>query len=52
MKYYYLNSGAHTGKFNMDFDIALAEHCKENEFYFRLYTWQPYCLSLGANQND
>lgn len=36
----------------MDFDINLAEQCREDEFYFRLYQWEPYCLSLGANQNN
>ena len=40
-----------TGKFNMDFDIALARKCAEDEAYFRIYTWKPYCISLGANQN-
>jgi len=35
----------------MDFDNNLAENCKPGEFYFRLYKWNPYCISLGANQN-
>jgi len=35
----------------MDFDLNLANSCKDNEAFFRLYQWQPYCISLGANQN-
>lgn len=52
MNYYFLDTGAGTGRFNMDLDVALAGACKPGEFYFRLYTWKPYCLSLGANQPD
>ena len=51
MKYYYINTGQNTGKYNMDFDINLAENCKPGEFYLRLYKWKPSCISLGANQN-
>lgn len=35
----------------MEADCALSERCGENEFYFRLYRWKPYCISLGANQD-
>lgn len=35
----------------MDFDINLAQTCKPDEAFFRLYQWQPYCISLGANQS-
>ena len=52
MKYIHILNDSHSGSFNMDFDIALAEHCREDEFYFRLYRWEPFCLSLGANQNS
>ncbi|MEJ5261408.1 MAG: hypothetical protein WHT45_01910 [Ignavibacterium sp.] len=42
-------SGENSGKFNMDFDLELA-----NTFHtipvLRLYRWKPYCISLGANQ--
>lgn len=51
MKYYYINTGENTGKYNMDFDIDLAQVCKPGEFYLRFYKWNPYCISLGANQN-
>ncbi len=46
----FINSGENTGKFNMDFDIELAQNCKDGEAYFRIYRWKPYCISLGANQ--
>lgn len=35
----------------MDFDFNLATNCKSDESFFRLYRWQPYCISLGANQS-
>lgn len=34
----------------MEFDLMLSDRCSEDEFYFRLYRWKPYCISLGANQ--
>jgi lipoate-protein ligase A len=51
MKWYFLDTGYNTGKYNMDFDLTLANGSKEDEVYFRLYRWKPYCISLGANQN-
>ena len=51
MKWYFLDTGYNTGKYNMDFDLILANSSKEDEVYFRLYRWKPYCISLGANQN-
>lgn len=33
-------------------DLHLASICSEGDFYFRLYQWKPYCLSLGYNQSD
>lgn len=50
MNYYYLNTGENNGRNNMDYDIHLAKICKPGEFYLRLYRWNPYCISLGANQ--
>jgi lipoyl(octanoyl) transferase len=46
----FIDSGFNTGKFNMDFDLQLADICRPGEAYFRLYRWQPYCISLGAGQ--
>lgn len=40
----------HTGQYNMDYDIELAKNCNKDEAYLRFYQWQPYCISLGANQ--
>jgi len=51
VKWHFINSGFQTGMFNMEFDLKLATTCKEDEAYFRLYRWKPYCISLGANQS-
>jgi lipoate-protein ligase A len=50
MKWYFINTGACTGKYNMDFDLHLANNSKPGEAVLRLYRWKPYCISLGANQ--
>ena len=51
MKWHLIESGENTGAYNMDFDLQLARNCSPYDAYFRLYTWNPYCISLGANQN-
>ncbi|MFC2134029.1 biotin/lipoate A/B protein ligase family protein [Bacteroidota bacterium] len=51
MIWHLIESGFKTGKHNMDFDLHLAKSCNDNEAYFRLYRWKPYCISLGANQS-
>lgn len=51
MKWHFIDSGSNTGQFNMQFDLDLAHTCPANEAYFRIYRWQPYCISLGANQS-
>ncbi len=51
MKWHYINTGFNTGKFNMAFDFSLAEGYVPGEAVLRLYRWQPYCISLGANQS-
>lgn len=51
MRWHFLNTGISTGQNNMDIDIALAKNAKNNEGYFRLYKWKPYCISIGANQS-
>ena len=51
MIWHLIESGFNTGKFNMDFDLQLAKDITPDNAYFRLYRWQPYCISLGANQN-
>jgi lipoate-protein ligase A len=51
MKWYCLNTGSNTGKYNMDMDIYLSQNLRSNEIILRFYQWNPYCISLGANQN-
>lgn len=51
MKWKFLDSGVNSGKFNMDFDVFLAENFKQGNALLRLYRWNPYCISLGANQS-
>ncbi len=51
MKWSFVNSGANTGKFNMDFDLWLAQNFDSQKALLRFYSWNPYCISLGANQS-
>jgi len=47
------DTGEHSGKFNMDFDIHLVEEFNASGTpILRFYSWEPYCISLGKNQND
>jgi lipoate-protein ligase A len=46
-----IQNSTNTGQFNMDFDVQLARNCEDGKGYFRLYQWDPYCISLGANQS-
>src|SRR3972149_5700827 len=50
MKWYFLNTGSGSGRYNMDFDLQLAKNNRGDEVFFRLYRWNPYCISLGFNQ--
>ena len=36
----------------MDIDLSLAKNISEDEVFFRLYKWKPFCISLGANQKE
>jgi lipoate-protein ligase A len=51
MKWKFLNSGVNSGKFNMDFDVFLADNFEQGNAILRLYRWNPYCISFGANQS-
>lgn len=51
MIWHFLDSGFNTGEFNMNFDLELAQNCSQQDAYFRLFRWQPNCISLGANQS-
>lgn len=44
-------SGEHNGRYNMDFDLWLAQNYTPGNAILRLYQWNPYCISLGANQS-
>ena len=50
MIWHFIDSGSQTGSYNMDFDFELARSCASDQAYFRIYRWNPYCISLGANQ--
>jgi lipoyl(octanoyl) transferase len=51
MKWKFLDSGVNSGKFNMDFDVFLADNFRQGNAVLRLYRWNPFCISLGANQS-
>ncbi|MBU0474280.1 MAG: hypothetical protein KKF62_08960 [Bacteroidetes bacterium] len=51
MIWHFIDTKSSSGQFNMELDIFLSKICKDNEAFFRLYRWNPYTISLGANQN-
>jgi len=51
MIWHFIDTGFNTGAYNMEFDLNHASSCSNNEAYFRIYRWNPYCISLGANQH-
>ena len=51
----YIKFGTYTGKDNMQIDSDLLDEAIEKqtqEPIFRLYAWEPRCISLGRNQKD
>lgn len=46
-----IDSGFSTGASNMETDLQLARECHDDQAVLRFYGWQPYCISLGANQS-
>ena len=50
MKWEFLNTKSNTGKYNMNFDLNLAESVEPEKAILRFYRWEPYCISIGANQ--
>ncbi len=52
MNWLFLSSGTNSGNFNMETDLYLTKNCEPDEAIFRLYRWEPYCISLGVNQDD
>jgi lipoate-protein ligase A len=51
MNWEFLNTKSNTGKYNMDYDMNLAETAEPGKALLRFYGWEPYCISLGANQD-
>ncbi len=47
-----IHTGYNTGKFNMDYDLELTHKVAQgySRPIFRLYGWDPWAVSLGANQ--
>ena len=50
----FLNSGFHSGDFNMQFDEELANKLHQGKISptLRLYGWNPWAISLGYNQKE
>lgn len=48
----YINTGENTGSYNMEYDLSLVRDALPGNIIFRLYRWNPYCISLGANQSE
>jgi lipoate-protein ligase A len=51
MIWHFIDSGFKTGRFNMDFDLELVKNFKSDSPVLRVYRWEPYCISLGYNQD-
>ena len=52
-KYNLIIDPSSEGLFNMNKDLELAENYHDSHSpIFRLYSWEPWCLSLGYNQKD
>ena len=51
----YIKFGTYTGKENMQIDSDLLDEAIDKNMQvpiFRLYAWEPKCVSLGRNQNE
>jgi len=46
----FINTGFNPGRFNMDYDLELVRNFSGTPV-LRVYQWNPYCISLGANQD-
>lgn len=51
MKWLFVDTGSNDGNFNMQFDIELTKKINNQSCILRFYRWNPYCISLGANQS-
>lgn len=52
MKPYAVTSWDLSGEENMRRDLALVATARTQPSVMRLYTWDPWCVSLGYNQNE
>ena len=53
MRWRFLNTGFHSGMFNMEFDKDLAAEFEEHhtdEAVLRFYGWKPHAISIGFHQ--
>ncbi|MDT8325726.1 MAG: hypothetical protein RRA94_16545, partial [Bacteroidota bacterium] len=50
----FLDTGAHDGAWNMDYDLHRAEALDAGRAapMLRVYHWHPWCISLGRHQKD
>ena len=46
----FIDTGFNTGKYNMDIDMELVQNFSDIPV-LRVYRWEPYCISIGANQD-
>lgn len=53
-KFEFIDSGFATGSYNMEFDTRRTQLVQSGESLpmFRVYGWDPWAVSLGANQNE
>ena len=51
MNFFLIPSGVYSGKLNMEVDNRIADQCGRDEAFLRFYEWDPYCISIGRNQN-
>ena len=47
----FVNNEFMNGTENMNTDLLLAKTLKQDETILRFYQWDPYCISIGANQS-
>lgn len=54
LQFEFIDTGYHTGQFNMDFDVQRAEAVDAGTAnpMIRVYRWDPWCISLGRHQKE
>ena len=50
MMWKFADTSFNTGTFNMNYDLNLVQNFSGSPI-LRVYQWNPYCISLGANQD-